>query len=155
MSYIDKNLLPDERILFRTKKHLIIFLPTLVLAIFSIVAFKYMHANQILQLVEWAPSVIVLLIGSSAGLNYLFSDFAVTNKRVMMREGFFFRHANELRLATISQVNIDQSLLGQILNYGTVSLNAFGAYDAYTMVADPFVFQRAVNEQLDKLTGSR
>lgn len=155
MGYIDKNLLPDERILFRTKKHLIIFLPTLVLAIVSIFAFKFMHDNEVLQIVEWVPSVIVLLIGTNTALNYLFSDFAVTNKRVMMREGFFFRHANELRVTTISQVNIDQSLIGQILNYGTISLNAFGAYDTYTMIAEPYTFQKSVNEQLDKMTSGR
>lgn len=69
----------------------------------------------------------------------------------MMREGFFFRHMAEIRLNTLSQINVDQSLLGQLLGYGIVSLNAFGAFDAFTMIARPIEFQKCANEQLDKL----
>lgn len=69
-----------------------------------------------------------------------------------MREGFFNRHVNEMRLATISQINVSQSLLGQMFNYGMVSINAFGAFDAFTVLAKPYTFQKYVNEQLDKIT---
>lgn len=79
-----------------------------------------------------------------------FSEYAVTNKRVMMREGFFFRHTNEMRLSTISQVNVNQSLLGQLLNYGIVTLMAFGAQDSYTIISQPNQFQRYINQQADK-----
>lgn len=152
MSYIDNNLLPDERIIFRTKKHLIIFFYPAVLAILSIFAFKYMHGNEILSMVEWVPSIIVLLIWAHVGLDYWMSEYAVTNKRVMMREGFFFRHRNELRINTVSQVNVDQTIIGAMLNYGTVSLNAFGAFDAYPLIDDPFTFQKSVNGQVESLT---
>ena len=151
MSYIDRNLLPDERILFRTKKHLIIFFFPVVWTIFSIYASDYMNANPILSKMVWAPWVVALIFWCSVWLNYMTSDYAVTNKRLMMREGFFVRHANEMRLTTISQVNVDQSLPGQLLNYGVVSINAFGAYDSFTMIANPFAFQKVVNEQLDKM----
>lgn len=152
MSYIDKNLLADEKILFRTKKHLIIFFFPLVLAILSIFAFNYMHDNVILSKVEWVPSLIVLIYGGSVGLNYITSEFAVTNKRVMMREGFFTRHANEMRITAISQVNVDQNLIGQVLDYGSVSINAFGAFDAYNLISNPHTFQKSVQQQLDILT---
>lgn len=151
MSYIDRNLLPDETILFRTKKHLIIFFYPLVLAIFGAYAYEYMINNEILQRIAWAPTAVILIFWAYVGLEYMTSEFAVTNKRVMMREGFFVRHANEMRITTISQVNVDQSLIGQMLDYGMVSINAFGAFDAYSMIAHPYTFQKAVNEQLDKL----
>jgi uncharacterized membrane protein YdbT with pleckstrin-like domain len=152
MSYIDRNLLPDERILFRTKKHFIIFLFPLAWTIFSLYATAYMQANPILVKLSWAPGAAALVFWAYAALEYVFSEYAVTNKRVMMREGFFNRHSNEMRLATISQVNVDQSLLGQMLNYGIVTLQAFGAADAYPVIARPNEFQKAVNQQLDTLT---
>lgn len=151
MSYIDRNLLPDERILFRTKKHLIIFFYPVLWVIFSVYATSYMSANPILFKLQWAPWALAAIFLTYTWLEYTFSEFAVTTKRVMMREGFFYRHANELRLATISQVNVGQSLIGQILNYGAVSINAFGAFDSYTLIAKPFLFQKFVNEQLDKV----
>jgi len=151
MSYIDRNLLPDEQILFRTKKHLIIFFYPLILTIFAIYAQQYMHDNFILARVEWVPAIIILIYWSFTLLEYATSEFVVTNRRIMMREGFFIRHSTELRINSISQMNVDQNLIGQMLDYGTVSLNAFGAYDAFYLIAHPIAFQKCANEQLDKL----
>lgn len=149
MSYIDRNLLADERVLFRTKKHKIIFLFPAVWLFFCFYATYYMQSNVILVHVVWAPWFMALLFWGYVGLEFYTSEFAVTNKRIMMREGFFNRHANEMRLTAISQVNVDQTIFGQMLNYGTVSINAFGAFDNYPMIDQPGKFQRAVNEQLD------
>lgn len=156
MSYIDRNLLPDEQILFRTKKHLIIFFVPILVLLFSAYMTPVMAANQVLAAVKWVPAVITLLFWSVVGLAYYTSEFAVTNKRIMMREGFFNRHANEMRLTAISQVNVYQNLIGQLMNFGTVSINAFGAFDSYTLISNPGVFQRMVNQQIDKaLSGAK
>lgn len=151
MNDIAKNLLSDERILFRTKKHVIIFFNPVFFTILSVIATYYMSANEILFKLQWVPWLVTLIFWGYMWLEYVFSDFAVTDKRVMMREGFFHRHANELRLTTISQVNVDQNLLGVMLNYGTVSLNAFGVFDTYTYIARPNQFQKYINAQLDLL----
>jgi uncharacterized membrane protein YdbT with pleckstrin-like domain len=150
MSYIDRNLLPGEQIKFRTKKHPIIFASALALTIFAVYAAPYMTNNPILHHLAWAPWLVALLIWAHKGSEFLTSEFAVTNKRVMMREGFFYRHTNEVRLTAISQVNVEQSILGQIMNYGVVSINAFGAFDAYALIARPFQFQQYVNAEVDK-----
>lgn len=150
MSSIDKNLLPDEKIVFRTKKHKIIFLTPVILTIFSVFATSYIETNPILTNFLWAPWLVTLIFWSYVGLEYLTSEFVVTNKRVMMREGFFNRHSTEMRLSAISQVIVDQNLLGQMLNYGIVSINAFGAFDAFPTVSQPILFQQSVNQQIDK-----
>lgn len=151
MSYFDNNLLADERILFRTKKHIIIFFYPLVWSLFSIYASDYMRSNPILARLDWLPWVLALVLWVYTSLEYVFSEFAVTNKRVMMREGFFFRHANETRIATISQVNVNQNLVGVLLNYGMVTINAFGAFDTFTLIAKPLEFQKYVNSQIDSI----
>src|SRR5579863_1856873 len=99
MSYIDKNLLPDEQILFRTQKHVIIFFYPLMLTIFAIYAQQYMHDNFILARMEWIPAIIVLIYWAFMLLEYATSEFVVTSKRIMMREGFFIRHSTELRMS--------------------------------------------------------
>lgn len=150
MGYIDQNLLPDERIHCRTKKHLILFFYPVVLTILSVFATAYMQDNPLLTKLVLAPWVVTGLLWAHVLLDYLSSDYAVTDRRVMMREGFFIRHANEMRLSTISQVNIDQSLIGQILGYGTVSIHGFGAVDSYPLIARPYEFQRSVQLQMDQ-----
>lgn len=151
MSYIEKNLLPSERILFQTKKHIIVFTYPVIWTLLSIVASFYMAHDALLSKVIWTPWLVALVLWLYTWLEYATSAFVVTNKRVMMKEGFFIRHTNEMRLSAISQVNVDQSLLGQILNYGMVSINAFGAYDSFSVISQPFEFQKSVNEQLDKI----
>lgn len=144
-------LLPDEKVLFRTRKHVIIFIFPIIVTILAIYFSFYMQANPYLIKLFWAPWLIALIFWAQASLEYITSHFIVTNKRLLMREGFFTRHANEIRLATVSQVSIDQSLVGQLFDYGKVSIHAFGAFDAYPLIAKPFIFQKSVNEQLDKI----
>lgn len=148
MGYFDKSLVSDERILFRTKKHLIIYLWPIIWTLFSVFATNYMAHNPLLIKLSFMPWLFALVLWGQSWLTYVTSEYVVTNKRVFMREGFFFKHANELRLNTISQLNIDQSLLGQLLDYGTITVNAFGGRDAYSLIAHPATFQRYVNEQL-------
>ncbi len=142
----------QDPVLFRTKKHKIIFLFPIILTIFVFYAINYMQQNLILDRVIWAPLVLVAVFWLYVAFNYLTSSFVVTTKRVMMREGFFNRHINDTRIATISQINIDQSLFGQILNYGKITINAFGASDTFTMIAKPLVFKKYVTEQLNQNT---
>ncbi len=151
MSFIERNLLPNEEILFRTRKHVIIFFFPLVVTLVALFTQSYLEANPILVKVSKAPWALAAILWCYYGLEYFFSDYVVTNKRVRMREGLFFRHANELRLTTIAQVNVDQSLIGIMLNYGTVSLNAMGAFDAYPTIAKPNAFRQYINVELDKL----
>ena len=151
MNYIDRNLLPSEKIIFRTKKHRIIFFYPTILALFAIYATMYMQSNPFLAQIVFAPWFIVVIYFANIGLQYLTSEFVLTDKRILMREGFFYRHTNETRLSSISQINVDQSLLGQVLNYGSVTILAFGAYDAFTVVDRAILFQQAVNQQLDFL----
>lgn len=153
MGFIEKNLLPDEHILFQTRKTLFIFVFPVLWTILCIFTSSYINTNPILVTINWVPWLIALIFWLYVWIEYVTSQFVITNKRVMMREGFFNRHATELRLATISQVNVDQSLLGQLGNYGTISLNAFGAADAFSMIAQPLIFQKTVNIQLDKISG--
>jgi uncharacterized membrane protein YdbT with pleckstrin-like domain len=145
--YIDKNLLADEKVLYRTKKHYIIFLLPFLWT-----------ATALFFLINPNPYVVriayILLIGSAfAWLNqfllYWVSEFAITNMRVMMREGFFYRHTNETRLTAIANVGVNQSLLAQALNYGTVFINTFGGEtDTFTEMNAPLKFQKQLQELL-------
>lgn|SRR3990167_4272514 len=149
MNYIDNNLLPGERILYRTKKHAIIFVTPLILT--GLVLYLHSLSNVMLETAVWWLNLAVVLAWCHQLLNYVASDFAVTNKRVMMREGFFLRHANEMRLATVARVDIVQSLVGQALNYGTVAINGFGgSTDVFSQITSPYTFQKAVQIALDK-----
>ncbi len=153
-NYISKNLLPDEKILFRTKKHWIIFLIPTFLTIMTV--FFFLNDNPILIKMSYALAIITILHWGNQLLLYCASEFAITDKRVMMREGFFYRHTNETRLSSIANVGATQSLLAQVLQYGTVFINTFGGEtDAFTELDQPIVFQKKLQELLYSMSPER
>jgi uncharacterized membrane protein YdbT with pleckstrin-like domain len=154
VSILDKSLLPDEKIIYRTRKHLIIFFTPVV---WIFVTLFFMNSSiEMVRKITWIPVGITLFYFLNQWLIYISSEFAITNKRILMREGFFFRHTNETRLVTIANVSVNQSLLGRALNYGAVVLHAFGGdYDPFTNINRPNDFQMQLQMQLDKTISQR
>lgn len=151
MSYVEKSLLPDEKIVFRTGKHFIIFYIPALWALMTVGFF--FTPNVLVQKLTIAPALVMLVTGFNQWLIYITSEFAVTNRRIIMREGFFFRHMNEMRLATVSNMSVNQSLIAQMLGYGSIVVSPFGAErDVFSEIAQPFEFQKAAQMQLDQLT---
>jgi uncharacterized membrane protein YdbT with pleckstrin-like domain len=168
MSYIDNNLLPGEVVTFRTKKHPIVFL---VPAIFLILALIFSTDNTITNKMNQTFSLVTHMIpvvgsihripaflftlamlfsGIQQWIVYAKSDYVVTNKRVIMREGLFDRRTSDLRLSTISSVSIEQGVLAQMLNYGNITINGFGGQKDYFMqVNAPIEFQKNAHVEID------
>ncbi|UQS92975.1 hypothetical protein BRM13313_00045 [Salmonella phage BRM 13313] len=59
-------------------------------------------------------------------LNVLTTEFAVTNKRVIVKRGFIRRDADELRLGKVETIKVDQSITGRILRFSTISVIGTG-----------------------------
>jgi uncharacterized membrane protein YdbT with pleckstrin-like domain len=145
---LDNNLLPNEKIIFRTKKHWIIFLVPVVLTLITL-GFLFNNNSFVIKL-AFVPVIATLLAWANQLLLYWSSEFAVTTKRIIMKEGFFFKHTNEALLTAISSTSVDQSLLGQILNYGTVVIYTFGNADPFVQIAAPNEFQKQLQIQLSE-----
>ncbi|AFO10290.1 hypothetical protein PJM36_0030 [Salmonella phage vB_SenM_UTK0005] len=59
-------------------------------------------------------------------LNVMTTEFAVTNKRVIVKRGFIRRDADELRLGKVETIKVDQSITGRILRFSTISVIGTG-----------------------------
>jgi uncharacterized membrane protein YdbT with pleckstrin-like domain len=150
MSALDTKLLAGEEIIYRTKKHWIVFFTPLIWTLGTI--FLLFNSNPIIFKLAACPGLLALLTWINQILIYITSEFAITNKRVMMKEGFFVLHASELRLSTVSNMTVNQSLLGQILGYGIVVINPFGgSADVFRDILNPFEFQKRTQAELDKV----
>jgi uncharacterized membrane protein YdbT with pleckstrin-like domain len=156
MSNLDKILLANERIAFHTKKNPIIFTMPVIwtaLTLFFLLQTRQFVSglssglpliNSVAHL-AWVPGLIALFSWLNQGLIYITSDFVVTNQRVIMREGFFVRHSSETRMSAIAEIKVEQSLLGQFMNYGSIGINSFGGgTDIFSAINSPYEFQRKV-----------
>lgn len=145
MSYVENNLLPNEQITYRARLHRIIYLfPCCVFALAVLVALA--GGGWIAGAVLGVIGLILLLppwIRSSS------SEFAITNKRVLIKVGLIRRHSLELLLQKVEGIGVDQGFIGRILGYGTITVSGVGGTkEAFRMISNPLEFRRQVQASL-------
>ncbi|MGA2396865.1 MAG: PH domain-containing protein [Steroidobacteraceae bacterium] len=142
---MDSSLLPNEHVTYRARLHRIIYLlPVCVLIVALVVALVSGSwiAGGVLGLIG-----IVLLV--PPWIRSISSEFAVTNKRVLVKVGLVRRHSLELLLQKVEGIGVDQGILARILGYGTITVSGTGGTrEAFRMIADPLEFRRQVQASL-------
>jgi len=144
VDYIDNNLLAGEEVVYRAKLHPIIFAPgTAVVLLGIIIALSY---SQIIGLVV---GVIGVLMGAAELVRYNYSEFAVTNRRVIAKFGAFNRSSLELQLNRVEGIDVHQTVFGQFFDYGTIGVRGIGGTEElFPSVATPLEFRKHVQEML-------
>jgi uncharacterized membrane protein YdbT with pleckstrin-like domain len=140
MSYVDDSLIPDEQVVFRTRLHLIIFFIPIVLLAISVCLFVYtvpLAAESVL-----AVAVLWFLVKY---VDYASSEFAVTNKRVIIKVGVLRRRTVEMLNTKVEAVSVNQGILGRILGYGNIVVTGTGGTnEPFNGISSPLEFRRAV-----------
>jgi uncharacterized membrane protein YdbT with pleckstrin-like domain len=140
MSYVDNSLIPDEQVAFRTRLHLVIFLPPILLLGISILLFAYGIAPG----GEIALAVAILW-GLVKYVDYASSEFAVTNKRVIIKVGILRRRTVEMLNTKVEAIAVNQGIIGRILGYGNIVVTGTGGTnEPFNGISSPLEFRRAV-----------
>jgi uncharacterized membrane protein YdbT with pleckstrin-like domain len=140
MSYVDKTLLPGEQVAFRTQLHWILYVPAAVIIALGLASFASPHTAGL--------GVYILLAGlATALIAYVrrsASEFAVTNKRVIVKVGFVRRRTIEMLLRQVEALEVQQDILGRILGYGTIVIvGTGGTREPFEKIGAPLEFRRA------------
>ena len=105
--------------------------------------------GNIAKILAFILTAGVLVTGLSAIIERRSSEFAVTNKRVLIKTGLIRRHSLETLLSKIESIGVAQSLLGRILGFGTIVISGTGgSKEPFHRIADPLMFRRRVQEQI-------
>ncbi len=145
-SYITSNLLPNEKILYRTHRHWIVFFHVIV---WVLLTFFVVYAMGFNSGFTWIISTFTLIAFFYAFIDYQLSELAVTNMRVLVKVGFIARSSLETNLQNIATISVDQSVLGRILGYGTLNIYDTGwMRSPFSFITDPFEFRRIVQTQI-------
>ena len=59
-------------------------------------------------------------------ITYISTELAFTNKRVIAKVGFIKRDTVEMNTSKVETIQVHQSILGRILDYGTVIISGAG-----------------------------
>jgi uncharacterized membrane protein YdbT with pleckstrin-like domain len=149
--YIDDILQPGEKVLYSTNAHWIFFLPAMagwVVAIAFLVLSRLVTADtpMLLCLSMAAISAIFALYKTAtAWFHRWTTETDVTNMRVVHKTGFIRRQTFEMSLDKVESVDVNQSILGRILNYGDVSIFGVGEGNkTIETIASPLAFRNSI-----------
>lgn len=141
MSYVDNTLLPDEVVRFRGHVHWIIFIPCLLLTGAGMALYFFLGQAIICGILLFFSIYFFL----RAFVYYFTTELAVTSERVIAKFGFISRVTFELNLDRVMSLNVQQTVLGRILNYGDVFVNGMGGVATpIPVISDPIVFRKWV-----------
>jgi uncharacterized membrane protein YdbT with pleckstrin-like domain len=149
--YIDEILQPGEKVLYSTNAHWIYFLPAII---GWIAAAVFLVASGLVP--AGAPALVSLSLAAIAALFALFktatawfhrwtTETDVTNFRVVHKTGFIQRQTFEMSVDKVESVDVNQSILGRMLNYGDVTVLGVGeGGKTLDMIASPLSFRNAI-----------
>ncbi len=150
MSYIDGNLLAGEHVVYRTRLHWLLFTVPVLFTAVVLSPIAWLLANSSWHSLAWIPLGLGLLILIAAFIKRQSSDFAVTNKRVMMKLGVFRTRSVELLLSKVEAIAVNQSLPGRLFGYGDIVITGSGGTkEAFPRIQSPLAFRRAVQSVTD------
>ena len=149
MGYVERHLLPDERVLYKTRLHWILYAKAALLTLVGIAL-----AVVLAQLVTDPPWLWYLGAAVAVGgalwwlvrwIELRTSEFAVTSMRLIFKVGLVARYTTELLLTKVESISVTQTLLGRVLNYGDLVVTGTGgAREVFARVHDPVGFRNEV-----------
>jgi uncharacterized membrane protein YdbT with pleckstrin-like domain len=133
MSYVTKVLQPGERVLMLGRLHWIIYKNAMLAFILGLTAFWFAArsngGSELASALNAAGMVLMaacICLTIAAWFNQWITEIAVTSQRVIYKRGFIQRYTWEMNMDKIESVTVTQSILGRLLNYGSIHVMGTG-----------------------------
>ena len=155
MGYVEHVLQPGETLLHKSKLHWLIYLPVIpflaVVLLGAALSSRLPSSGGEVNSAVLPTSLIVVGAGGAlitwfrAWVRRLSTELAVTDRRVIFKRGLVRRHTVEMNMDKVESVDVDQSIIGRIFNYGDVTVRGTGAsIEPLRMIDDPLGFRSRV-----------
>ena len=168
MSYVERNLVPGETLLYQTRHHWVVLLiptiialligvPGAVLLVWSMIAPDsngVTIGSSTISPQGMAITGVILLVAGLVVLAYGIlrrnaTEMAVTNRRVLIKTGMASRRTLDMMLSTVESIGVEETVLGRMMGFGTVIVRGTGGTpETFLMIAHPQDFRRNVQEQI-------
>jgi uncharacterized membrane protein YdbT with pleckstrin-like domain len=164
MSYAEKLLSADERVILDLRKHWkALVLPALValavVVVAVVVGVLAVDGGTGRLITAGVAILLILVLCLKPFLTWYFTHFVVSDRRVMMRSGIFARSGRDVPLSRINDIHFEHSLLERLLRCGTLVIESAGERGQVVLSDVPRVqqVQRRIYELVedtdDRLSG--
>jgi uncharacterized membrane protein YdbT with pleckstrin-like domain len=136
---VSKYLLPKEHRVILTRQHPAVLAKPISFVVFGLIIagllteFIARH-NGLAVLIIWLAWLGLLVYLVIATLNWLFSFFVVTPKRMLLTSGFITRKVNMMPMTKVTDMSFQRDLQARLLGYGTFIVESAGQDQALRMV---------------------
>jgi uncharacterized membrane protein YdbT with pleckstrin-like domain len=151
MGYAQSVLQPGETIIAIGRLHWIIyrwaFLSLMSGALLVWLEHLYWPTKDgLISVTAMTFGVLFLATSAYAWFTRWITEFAVTNRRVVSSRVFIARKTEEMNMEKVETVDINQSVLGRILGYGTLRITGTGGTNNIeeSRLAQPFALRNAI-----------
>jgi uncharacterized membrane protein YdbT with pleckstrin-like domain len=150
VGYVERHLLPGERVLYKTRLHWVLFAkPVLVVLAGAILAvlLRQVQDPPWLWMIGGALALVGLIWSFVHYVEVMTSEFAVTTSRLIFKVGLISRYTTELLLSKVESIGVQQGLVGRVLSYGDLTVTGTGgAREVFRRVRDPIGFRNHVQQ---------
>ncbi|MFZ4762243.1 MAG: PH domain-containing protein [Alphaproteobacteria bacterium] len=160
MSYIDKTLTSDEKLVYKAHYHWfytaiawfwLILWAGISVATLSIgkMIFGSMGSNGGTHTAVLVIALVVAAVGAIRFLGLMINRYTtevvITSRRLVYKRGWIAINVDEFNINRIEGININQSILGRILGYGQVDVRGLGVGEIYLpTLAEPEMLRKAL-----------
>lgn len=148
MSYIEKNLMEGEQVIYESRQHWIIYWKPFLLMLLGIALFA-IPTQDVELMVQIIAAVVIFIVAGIWALNiYGGRKYILTTNRLILKRGIIRRESTDLILRRCEGVSIRQSMMGRILSYGTVEVTTGEVVNSFQLIEDPVRFSTHINQQV-------
>jgi len=130
MPYVDRVLQEGESVRHIARISWVTYLPGLFLWAVAGVLAGILPSAPALHFLVLTVAAIVFIIGTillaRAWFHRVTTEIAVTDRRIIYKRGFVRRYTVEMHMDKVESVDVDQSILGRLLDYGDVIIHGTG-----------------------------
>jgi uncharacterized membrane protein YdbT with pleckstrin-like domain len=153
MRYVDHVLQPGETIRHVTTVSWVGYLPGLLLWALAVIVLIFIaprsQTSAGLTVAGWIAVLALLAAGAILLIKHWWhrwtTEVAVTDRRIISKTGFINRHTVEMHMDKVESVDVDQSILGRVLNYGDITIRGTGeTMERLRMIDHPLEFRNHV-----------
>lgn len=150
MSYVDRHLLPGESVRYRTHLHWKVYLVPGLLTLLVLTPLAVLAFVSELKILGALPIVAAVILLGIAWLQRHSSEFAVTDRRVIVKLGVLTTRSIELLIPKVEGIAVTQTLLGRMLGYGGIVVTGSGGTrETFLGIQSPLDFRQAVQAAAD------
>jgi uncharacterized membrane protein YdbT with pleckstrin-like domain len=120
--YVNSNLFRNEQVIFETNYHWI----------------------------HWLSWKSLFTLGIYPTIQSYTDEFVIANRRIIIKKGIFSYYTLEMNIQRVGSVSVQQSLLGRIMGYGSVTITGVGSTsETFKDIGNPLAFRRSFMEIID------